>query len=169
MNTDKLKEGYVSVTMPIDFRGKYFINACGKVRNLKRELKFQTKWNGYNNVSFTMNGKTRTFKVARLVALHFIANPENKPMVNHKDGNKLNDHIDNLEWCTAKENVRHAFTAGLKSNHIKGERVHCSKLKPDDVVYIRNSKEMGITLAEKFGVTNQTISFTRNRRNWKHI
>lgn len=68
---------------------------------------------GYNVVVLYLNGKRNVVKVHRIVAEHFIANPENKPFVNHIDGNRENNRIDNLEWCTAKENVRHAWATGL--------------------------------------------------------
>lgn len=67
------------------------------------------KDNGYYAVNTMVKGKQKHFYVHRLIAKAFIPNPENKPQVNHKDGNKLNNEIDNLEWVTSKENVRHAY------------------------------------------------------------
>lgn len=57
--------------------------------------------------------KSKSISIHRLVALHFIDNPLNKPQVNHKDANKENNHVDNLEWCTAKENMTHVSKNGL--------------------------------------------------------
>lgn len=67
------------------------------------------KTDGYNVVSVTINGKPRILVAHRIVAKTYIPNPENKPQVNHIDGNKSNNRVDNLEWCTAKENAKHAF------------------------------------------------------------
>lgn len=64
--------------------------------------------NEYRHVGLTYNGKTECISIHRLVALHFIPNPENKPIVNHMDGVKFNNHYSNLEWVTASENIKHA-------------------------------------------------------------
>ena len=60
------------------------------------------------------NGIRKDFKIHRLVAIHFIDNPDNKPFVNHIDGNKLNNNVNNLEWVTEKENTQHAIKTGLR-------------------------------------------------------
>ena len=69
---------------------------------------------GYYRVTITFkNHKQKVFPVHRLIAQTFIPNPENKPQVNHKDGNKTNNNVENLEWVTAQENIVHAFENGL--------------------------------------------------------
>lgn len=69
---------------------------------------------GYLNCGITHDGKTKTMRVHRLVAETFIPNTENKPQVNHIDGNKINNSVNNLEWNTSTENVRHAWRTGLQ-------------------------------------------------------
>lgn len=69
---------------------------------------------GYFHVKLTKEGKVRDFQVHRLVAQTFICNQQNKPQVNHIDGNKLNNCVNNLEWCTQSENMVHAYKIGLE-------------------------------------------------------
>lgn len=68
---------------------------------------------GYYQVIFRVGGKRKYIRVHRLVAETFIPNPNNFPMVNHKDGNKLNNRVDNLEWCTNSYNTQQAYNSGL--------------------------------------------------------
>ena len=75
--------------------------------------------NGYYRVTLAKNGRKRQVYLHRLLAEHFIPNPLNLPQVNHKDGNKLNCKLENLEWVTVQENVIHAYKNGL-TNHVKG-------------------------------------------------
>lgn len=89
-----------------DYEGLYQISNTGKVKILsKNTIKKTTKVpKGYLRVGLTKNGKTKYFYPHRLVAQAFILNPQNKPCVNHKDRNVKNNNVENLEWCTYKEN-----------------------------------------------------------------
>jgi len=71
--------------------------------------------NGYYKVGLVKENVRIGMLIHRLVALHFIDNPENKPTVNHKDGNKLNNFFDNLEWATQAEQVQHSYRTGLQT------------------------------------------------------
>lgn len=99
------------------FEGLYEISNAGNIRSFhSREAKTLKTWeskDGYIRVSLRKNSKIYSKLVHRLVAKTFIPNPENKPQVNHIDGDKTNNKIDNLEWCTAKENIQHAYDTGL--------------------------------------------------------
>lgn len=125
---------------------------------------------GYICVSLIKNGKTKFTGLHRLVANAFIPNPENKPQVNHKDGNKHNNSIDNLEWATIVENIQHAFDTGLNQAK-KGEKSHLSKLTEKEVLEIRalGKSVSAIELGLKYGVNNQAIYKILSRQRWKHI
>lgn len=95
---------------PIIGYEEYQIDTDGNVYNKNGTLKVVSKnKRGYYIVTLCVNGKLRYFSVHVLVARQFIPNPENLPQVNHKDGNRINNNVDNLEWCTAKQNARHSF------------------------------------------------------------
>ena len=109
------------------YEGYYKISNTGKVKSLTRRLwngvgyftkpeailKPNPQVSGYLNVHLYKNKKRRPFAIHRLVAKHFIGFPKNEEHVNHKDGDKTNNHIENLEWVTRKENTRHAMETGL--------------------------------------------------------
>lgn len=80
-----------------------------------KPLKPDLNSTGYKRVTLSSDGKTKRFFVHRLVAEHFCDNPESLPSVNHKDGNRLNCHKDNLEWCTNSYNVRDGFLRGRRN------------------------------------------------------
>lgn len=119
----------------------------------------------------TINHKSRSYarSVHRLVAVHHVPNPLNKPFVNHKDGNKLNNHSVNLEWVTRRENVDHAMELGLLRS---GEDNTVSKLKNDDVLKIRTLSKDGYSgqaIAEMYGVNRSTVNRILSGERWKHV
>lgn len=99
----------------------YEVSNLGRVKRTKsgigtqsgRILKGYTDPDGYKRVDLTVNNKSKGFFVHRLVATAFLSNPENKPQVNHIDGNKQNNNISNLEWVTQEQNMAHAWRIGL--------------------------------------------------------
>jgi len=127
--------------------GEYYISDHGQVKSYKfgkeRILKpnlMGLLGNQYLFVALMINSQKSNRKLHRLVALAFIPNPENKPQVNHKDGNKLNNCVDNLEWATAKENTQHAWKNGLN------EHIRVSRFKPV-VDIITGEKYVSLTQA----------------------
>lgn len=93
------------------------INNKGYYISKEKILSAGLSASGYMHIALCRFGKNKTFKIHRLKAIAFIPNPENKPCINHIDGNKLNNDIYNLEWCTHSENHKHAFKIGLKTPH----------------------------------------------------
>lgn len=95
---------------------KYKISNYGRILGCNGNiLKFGKSHNGYQTISLYNKGVKVTPRINRLVGLYFIPNPENKPQINHIDGIKTNNHVDNLEWCTISENVIHSI-------HILGQK-----------------------------------------------
>lgn len=85
-----------------------------QIKRKERILKLFHNKKGYTQVVLYVDKKPYPVKIHRLVAEAFIPNPENKPQVNHIDGNKQNNRVDNLEWCTCKENMEHSYKIGLR-------------------------------------------------------
>lgn len=110
----------------------------------------------------------RTHQVHRVVALTWLPNPQGLPQVNHKDGNKQNNCVENLEWATNQENRAHAVKLGL---HARGEAAS-HKLKEKQVMCIRSLCAAGIPqrkVAILFNVCQQTVSRIISRERWRHV
>lgn len=103
----------------VGFENTYEVSNTGKVRNKKNGYElamFQNRF-GYITVCLNKNGKVLQQKIHRLVANAFLPNTENKPQVNHKNGNKADNTMGNLEWVDQSENMRHAVTNGMRNTH----------------------------------------------------
>jgi hypothetical protein len=154
-------------------------------RNSKREaiLKPAKTKDGYLQVALQKDGKLKSFKVHRLVALTFLDNPENKPQVNHIDCDKTNNKITNLEWVTAKENTAHSIKMGTFSfqssaksinRFIKRGELNGGALLTDlKVKEIRSKfvprKYTRKMLALEYNVKESTIKDVLSKKSWKHI
>lgn len=116
---------------------------------------------GYVKANLYTNRKCKIMAVHRLVALTFIPNPNNLPEINHKDGDKSNNHVSNLEWCDSKHNKKHAALMGLNVPK-KGENHHSSKLTDNQIEEIRNLYVPRVMttrmLAKKYGISQQQVS-----------
>lgn len=151
----------------------YYISNYGRIWSIhKKDFKKPRKNKyGYFIVDLYNKNIGKTFIVHRLVAEHFIPNPENKSEVNHIDGNKQNNYAGNLEWVTPKENIQHAITNNLMNN--KGENNKQSILTEKDVkeiIYLL--KYTSLTqkeIAEKYNVASQTISQIKLQKTWKYL
>jgi hypothetical protein len=169
---------------------KYFVTKEGLVfsknyrnTNSAKQLSAAKDHKGYLRVGLIINSKLSTRKVHRLIAECFLPNPLNKPCVNHKNGIKDDNRIENLEWVTYKENTTHAINNNLFSfqtseksvniNPKKGELNGQSVLTETDVLKIRALFKPRVYTRKKlsleFGVSEATIKDVILRKSWKHI
>lgn len=159
------------------YEGLYEVSNLGRVRSLKRATTSgvvlnQAVKHGYMHVCLSKDGKPSTKRVHRLVAEAFIANPMDKPVVNHIDGDKTNNAVSNLEWATNSENELHSFRVlGKKPNRPwKGKpRKFARRLSYADATAIIDSKRPSRELAAEFGVSKTTILNIRKRKIYKEV
>jgi len=171
------------------FEDRYQISNYGNVESLTREVteyrrtyirkgKILNKYydkEGYYKVKLYKGDATfRNAPVHRLIAETFLDNSNNYKEVNHKDGNPNNNYIDNLEWCSKNQNVKHAYDTGLKKlENYTGEGNACSKLTKEQVISIREEYATGTTslnkLAKKYSVVMGNIHSIIKRNTWKYV
>ncbi len=148
----------------IGYEGLYLISSLGRLKRLYKDkpekiLKPIKGHLGYMTYTFSKSCKIKTYRIHRIVAIHFIPNPNNYPEVNHIDGNKENYAMINLEWCTRSQNMKHAHSMGLI--FIDKATAVTTKLDSIKLKIIRKMRENNFTLKEisyLSGITIGTIS-----------
>ena len=133
---------------------RFFVCENGTLESIDKREIHEGNIEGGGYLTFSINGKT--WRAHRVIADHFILNPENKPQVNHIDGNKLNNRAENLEWCTAKENVKHAIKTGLvKSGELnaKSKKINVFNLSLKKIDTCFGYKEV----FEKYGIKTSAV------------
>lgn len=167
------------------FEGFYQISNLGNVKSLDRYIESSNRWgtmaqylikgqtlkprlaNNYLYVKFNNKGKTCK-KIHRLVAEAFIDNPLNLPQVNHKNGNKLDNRVENLEWTDAITNSDHAYEMGLAHS---GSDNHYAKLNEKivaEILYINKTTELTYSkIGELFNVCSESVSNMCRGKSWK--
>lgn len=134
------------VYKPIKDFPNYLAGSDGSIYSIKRKkflVQEETK-DGYLKVTLSNNNKTRTRKTHRYIAETFVENPFNKPQVNHIDGNKKNNNIENLEWVTAKENAKHAKDTGL-FNQTSIAKSYNKRIEKYGIQYLLDNLKKGYT------------------------
>lgn len=159
----------------LGYEGIYEVSDQGRVRSARKKqrtfvgkiMKLRLDSDGYSILMLNKIGSPKSLKkVHRLVAEGFIPNPDNLPEVNHKNGIKIYNVVENLEWSTHADNQKHAGQTNLMA---KGSRNGIAKLTKEAVVSIRKSVLSGIALANEYKVSTTTISLIKNRKIWKHL
>jgi hypothetical protein len=154
----------------IGYEGIYQVSNLGNVKHNDFMMKPFAGKHGYLSVSLFKNKKRKDHRVHRLVITCFLDNTEHKEYINHLDGNKKNNKLENLKWVTASENTQHAYDTGLKFG-MDGEKHPMSKLTEKEVFEIR---AIGKTkylreIAEMYNVRLTTISWILTNKSWKHL
>lgn len=148
---------------------------CGGSRRIPGKLlKTRVMNTGYPSFVVVKDGKKATILIHRCLAQLFIPNPDGLPEVNHIDGVKANFSLTNLEWCTHKQNMRHAFDMGLTPRPTSGpgELSPSAKLTEAKVREIKHLLATGISqarVANDYGVSQGTIGFIARGETWSHV
>lgn len=148
----------------------YEVSSMGRVRSGHSgrwvEKSQSVDRDGYRLVSLWADGSGSMLRVSRLVCEAFHGAPFEGAQAAHKDGDPSNNEAENLRWATPAENSRDKHAHGTT---LRGERHNMAKLCREDVLLIRASGESGRVLAERFGVSQATVSVIRSGRRWAHV
>lgn len=165
------------VWLPIkNWEGCYCISNMGNVKSLIRPnviveklLRAKIDKYGYPCVTLRKPGTSGYYTIHRLVASAFIVNSDNKNQVNHIDGNKLNNCVTNLEWCTNKENIMHAVSIGLSD--FVGEKNPRATISEDEVSRIKEFLRFGLkvcSIRRLMGISESKIQCIKDGKSWRH-
>ena len=147
------------------YEDRYEVSDIGRVKGPKGLLKTRPHPKGYVWIDLYDHGARRSFLIHRLVATNFIPNPSQCPQVNHKDGNKTNNVVSNLEWCSAAENIIHAVRLlGLRGEN----RCNC-KLTNEQVRSIRRDARLHREIATDYGIDGSRVSRIKSGKEWSWL
>ena len=155
------------------FKELYKVDKMGRVFSVRRNkfLKPRIGSGKYPEVVLCKNTYRKHYLVHRLVAEAFLPNPKKYQEINHINGIKTDNRLENLEWSTRSENVKHSYTKKLREKRL-GSEVNTAVLKEKDIPIIRQMIKNGIYLkdiANEYKVHEATISAIKNKKTWRHI
>jgi len=173
----------------VGYEGLYEVNRVGVVRSIPRQrphglwnavrslkgriIKGWVNADGYKMVALSKDGYVTNKSVHRVVCTAFLPNPFALPCTNHKDGNKHNNAVENLEHCSYSHNNQHAFDLGLKAPSVnQGEKVGTHKLTNEEVLELRSLWQKGYTctrLAQLYRISRTTAHRVATKRTWTHL
>lgn len=145
----------------------YEVSSYGNIRHKKnmKNRAFRLDSKGY----YRFNTSNGTFHPHKEVAKAFIDNSENKPFINHIDAIRTNNNVDNLEWCTQKENMQHAYNIGTRGKGEKHGRAILSEEQVKEIKYKLLETMMQKDIAKMFNVSEGAIQGIARGNNWSHI
>lgn len=175
----------------VGYEDSYEVSRCGSVRSIDRVVPHDRygsqpvkgvvliqsyRKDGYFQVGLTDRNKQKHYLTSRLVAMSFVGGrSDEKCCVNHIDGDKKNNNSSNLEWCTHKHNIQHAYKTGLAAG-LKGVKHHKCKLTNFQVrlirIHLAEKKKTGLTMkgiADLFSVSVSTIEGIKVKKSWAHL
>lgn len=154
-----------------ELKGLFEVSNLGNVRTVKSKQlrKAQLQKLGYRRISLRVDSELLGYQLHRLVALVHIPNPNDYREINHIDGDKENNNVDNLEWCTRSQNMSHAFRTGLVSNRgILNPRARLSELTVINIRHCRGELT-NEKLGKIFNVPTSTVARIMTRKSWSHL
>lgn len=149
------------------YEGAYQISNFGRIKSFQGSDKYHKRKeiilskgirNTYEIIQLSKNKTRKSFQVHRLVAEAFLPNPHNYPIVNHKDFNRLNNNVDNLEWCTQKHNVNYSKINMIGKVHIIGDREHYG------IIYRKKQNNYEVTIKQKYYGKFKTFEDAKRKR-----
>ena len=157
------------------YEGLYQVSNLGRVKSLKKRfyglIMKVAMSDGYVTIGLRKNGKRKVFKMHRLVAINFIPNIHNKKIVNHINGVKYDNRLENIEWCTQKENVRHAFDIGCRNNNHFKSKIEMYTINGEFIKSFNSIKDACLETGLKSSLISRVCSGVRNHTGgykWKY-
>ena len=152
----------------VGYEANYVCSSKGEIKSIKRNKVLKpSKSPLYYSVDLCKNGKIKKHLIHRIIAKAFHENAENKEQVNHINGNKLDNNVNNLEWVTRSENQLHSIRIGLR--HTRGEKNSQSKLTETQVIEIFNNKNKLALIADFYKISISTVCDIKRGYSWTHI